>query len=116
MIYYLVKIVATALIVVLVSEVAKRSSFWAAALASVPLTSILAFVWLYIDTKSPEKVAVLSQGIFWLVIPSLLMFIVLPALLRVGLNFWLSLAASCTLTALAYAAVTWALKRAGITL
>jgi len=114
MTYYLIKIVATALIVVLVSEIAKRSSFWAAALASIPLTSLLAFVWLYVETKNPEKVAVLSQGIFWLVIPSLLMFIVLPVLLRAGLNFWLSLAASCTLTAVAYALVTWILKKAGI--
>jgi len=79
-----------------------------------PPTALLAFVWLYLDIRDPDKVASLSQGIFWLVTPSLLMFVVLPILLRVGLNFWLSLASSCTLTALAYALVTWVLKKAGI--
>jgi len=114
MTYYVLKVAVTALIIVLISEIAKRSPFWAAVLASIPLTSLLAFVWLYLDTRDPGKVATLSQGIFWLVIPSLLMFVVLPILLRAGLNFWLSLASSCTLTALAYALVTWILKRAGI--
>ena len=67
-----------------VSELAKRSSFWGAALASLPLTSLLAFVWLYLDTGDIQKVSSLSQGIFWLVLPSLLLFVVLPLLLRSG--------------------------------
>lgn len=61
------KLSLTAVVVVAISEIAKRSSLWAAVLASLPLTSLLAFVWLYIDTRSVERVASLSSGIFWLV-------------------------------------------------
>lgn len=113
---YAAKVVLTAIIVVAIAEIGKRSSFWAAALASLPLTSLLAFVWLYLDTGDATRVAALSHGIFWLVIPSLPLFLVLPALLRVGWSFWLALPAACALTAGLYAAMVWLLPRFGIEL
>lgn len=99
---YVLKISLSAIILVAVSELAKRNSFWAAALASLPLTSLLAFAWLYLDAQDVEKISNLSLGIFWLVLPSLILFITLPFLLRSGLEFWLSLGASCVVTAVAY--------------
>ena len=99
---YALKIILSAVVLVAVAEIAKRSSFWGAALASLPLTSLLAFVWLYLDSGEVQRVSALSQGIFWLVLPSLVLFIVLPLLLRVGVGFWLSLAISCLATAGAY--------------
>lgn len=111
---YAIKILLTAALVVAVSEIAKRSSFWAAALASLPLTSVLAFVWLYLDTGDTGKVAALAQGIFWLVIPSLLLLLLLPLLLRAGWNFWLSLLLSAAATSLGYVAMTWLLRRLGV--
>jgi hypothetical protein len=111
---YIIKVAVTAIVVVAISEIAKRSSVWAALLASLPLTSLLAFVWLYLDTGEPERVATLAHSIFWLVLPSLLLFIVLPLLLRAGWGFWPSLASSCVATAAAYVAMVWVLGRAGI--
>ncbi len=99
---YALKIALSALILVAVAEVAKRTTFWAAALASLPLTSVLAFVWLYLDTGDVQKIATLSGSIFWLVLPSLLLLVLLPILLRSGWGFWVSLAAASTATALAY--------------
>ena len=99
---YALKIGLSALVLVIIAEVAKRSTFWAAALASLPLTSLLAFVWLYLDTGDTQKIAALSNGIFWLVLPSLLLFVLLPILLRSGLGFWLSLLTAGTATSLAY--------------
>ena len=112
--HYVVKVALTAAVVVAVSEVAKRSTFWSAALASLPLTSLLAFVWLYLDTGDLSRVAQLSHSILWLVIPSLTLFIVLPLLLRIGVTFWFSLAAACIATAIAYLAMVWCLSRFGI--
>ena len=110
---YAAKILVTALVVVAVSELGKRSSFWGAALASLPLTSVLAFVWLHIDGGKPEQIANLAQSIFWLVMPSLLLFLLLPVLLRAGVQFWLSLGISCVVTAIAYAAMVGVLSRVG---
>jgi uncharacterized membrane protein (GlpM family) len=105
------KILITSLVVVAVSEIAKRGSIFAGVLASLPLTSTLAFVWLWIDTGDSARIAALSRDIFWLVLPSMLFFQVLPALLGAGVSFWGSLALSAAATALAYAGVVWALAR-----
>ncbi|MBU1691463.1 MAG: DUF3147 family protein [Gammaproteobacteria bacterium] len=108
---YALKIALTAAIVVAISEIAKRNSFWAAALASLPLTSLLALIWLYVETGNTQKVTELAQGIFWLVIPSLLLFILLPLLLRAGWGFWSSLSTSSIATAAAYFGMVWILER-----
>jgi hypothetical protein len=99
---YAIKILLSAAVLVAVSELAKRSSFWGAALASIPLTSLLAFIWLYLDTGDVQRVINLSNGIFWLVIPSLVLFIAFPLLLRSGVNFWLSLFVASAATAVSY--------------
>ena len=107
---FLVKVLVSALLVAAVSEVARRSTLLGAVLASLPVTSLLAFIWLYRETGDAQKVAALSSDILWLVLPSLLLFALLPVLLRLGWNFWLALAASRAATALAYGATTWVMK------
>jgi hypothetical protein len=113
---YATKVAITAVLIVAISEIAKRSSFWAAVLASLPLTSILVFMWLYIETGNIDRVATLSLSIFWLVLPSLVMFLLLPLMLRAGWPFYLSLASSTIATAAAYVFMVSLLSRAGIIL
>ena len=102
MLYYTIKIMLSAIILVAVSEIAKRSSLLGAVLASLPLTSLLAFVWLYLDTGDTQKVASLSTDIFWLVLPSLPLFLVLPWLLKMGWGFWPGLVVAALVTAACY--------------
>lgn len=109
-----VKVIITSVLVVAIAEVAKRSSLFAAILASIPLTSVLAMIWLYIDTGDVEKIATLASGIFWLVLPSLVLFIALPLLLRAGWPFAPSLLVSGTLTVGCYFAMIALLKRLDI--
>jgi hypothetical protein len=113
---YAVKVAVTAVVVVGVAELARRSSFWGAVLASLPLTSLLAFVWLYLDTGDSQAVASLSSSIFWLVLPSLPLFLVLPALLRSGWAFWPSLGAACLVAIAAYFAVVLSLGQLNVRL
>ena len=114
--YYAFKILTTAVLVVLVSEVARRSSFYGALLASVPLVSVLAMIWLYVDTRDSAGVAALSGSIFWLVLPSLVLFVVLPMLLRAGVNFYLSMLLGIGATALSYWLLLTVLSRFGFKL
>jgi hypothetical protein len=113
---FLLKIAITVVVVIAVSEIAKRSSFWGAILASLPLTSLLAFVWLYADTGNAQSVAVLSRSIFWLVLASLPLFALLPVLLGSGWSFWPSLLVACTVTIGAYFGLIWLLQRVGVQL
>jgi hypothetical protein len=114
MIEQVVKVLLTSILVVAASEAAKRSALLGAILASLPLTSLMAMVWLYADTRDPEKVAALATGIFWLILPSLTLLLVLPLLLRKGVPFAPSLAVGIALTAVSYFAMITILKRFGI--
>jgi len=116
MIYILIKTILTALIVVGVSEIAKRYTTLAALLAALPLTSILAMIWLYIDTKDSIRIADLSIGIFWLVLPTLCFFLVLPWLLRHQINFWASMIISCVVMILFYSLYAALGKKLGLPL
>lgn len=114
--YYLVKIAVTTLLIVAISEIAKRSSLVGAILASVPLVSVLALLWLYIDTKDIYKVSAMSSSVFWFVLPSLVLFLALPQLLKYGLNFYLSLGISVVITVASYYLMLSVLNHYGVKL
>lgn len=114
MLHLILKVFVTSLVVVSVTEIAKRSTLMAAVLASLPLTSILAMIWLYQDTADAQATARLSTGIFWMVLPSLFFFIAFPMLLKSGFRFYPALTAACLLMAGVYWMYTQMLKRLGV--
>jgi hypothetical protein len=114
--YFLIKIAVTTVLVVAISEIAKRSSLVAAILASVPLISVLAMIWLYIDTKDVVRVSSLATSVFWLVLPSLAFFVTLPLLLKQGLQFYLSISISIVITACCYWLMVTVLGHYGVKL
>lgn len=111
MIYYVLKLVVTAGLIVLISEVAKRSNIMGSFLASIPLVSFLAIIWLYIETKNTEKIADFSFQIFWLVLPSLLFFALFPFLLRRSVNFFLALGTSTAFMIAGYLFLMYLIKQ-----
>ena len=116
MLYLSVRALVSGVIIAIASEVAKRSPGVGALILSLPLISILAFIWLWLDTADKEGIAALSQSTFWFILPTLPMFLVMPALIRGGMGFWAALGLSCLMTILLYAAMVWALGRFGIQL
>jgi hypothetical protein len=111
--YFLLKTLISALAIAGISELAKRYGWFASILASLPLTSILAMVWLYHDTRDVEKVSRLSIGVFWMVVPSLGFFLILPVFLR-HLPFAMAMILSCAAMALFYLAYGALLAKWGI--
>lgn len=114
--YFLIKTLITALVVAGVSELAKRWSPIAAILASLPLTSILAMLWLYHDTRDSAKVIELSNGIFWAVLPSLLFFIALPLLLKAGIKFGLGMILASAIMFVGYTIYIALMRKVGFNL
>jgi hypothetical protein len=112
--YLMLKFVLSAAIVVAVSEIARRSTFIGALVASLPLTSLLAMIWLYRDTGDAARVATLSSEIFWLVLPSLLLFLALPWLIRRGIGFYAALSVAAACTAIGYVLMSVVLQRFGV--
>ena len=116
MTYYFIKTIITALIIVVVSEVAKRSTFLGAIIISIPMTSLLAFMWLYFDAKDYQKVIDLSYGTIILSIPSFAFFIILPILLKMKQNFAISIIISIIGTSVVYFIFIYLLKKFGISI
>lgn len=116
MLYYIVKLMLSAGIIVIVSEVAKVNTGLGALIKSLPLISVLAMIWLYVDTRDTGKIAELSVSTFWLVLPTLPMFLVLPALLKSGMGFYASLGISIAVMLVCYVVAIPILARFGITI
>jgi len=114
MYYYILKVGISAVLIVAISELGKRSSFWGGVLASVPILSVLAFIWLYIDTKSIEKISQLSYSVFWLVIPSLSLFLILPYLLKLKWDFFPALLVSIIVMVIFYYIMVFILGKFGV--
>ena len=111
MIYLVVKTAISAIIVVVVSEVARRSAGLGALLASLPLVAVLSMIWLWRDTGDAARTASYSQATFWYVLPSLPIFLLIPVLLKRGFAFWPALAAGCALTIVLYVGMAALLAR-----
>ncbi|MCG2606940.1 MAG: DUF3147 family protein [Achromobacter sp.] len=111
-----VRYAVAAALVVAVSEAARRVSWLGALIAALPLVSVLGMAFLWHDTHDAARVARLASGIFWLVLPSLVLFVSLPVLLRRGVGFYPALLAASALTALSYFLMLAVLRRAGFVL
>jgi hypothetical protein len=115
MLSFIAKAASGGLTIALVATIARRYPGWGGLLAALPLTSILALTLLYIDTRETEPVAALATSILWFILPSLPLFVALPAMLRGGVGFWPAILACVAVTLLLYALTFWALPRLGVT-
>lgn len=116
MLYLVIKAALSGVIIAIVSEVAKRYPGFGALIASLPLVSILGMIWLWRDTSDPVRMASHAEATFWYVLPSLPMFLLIPALLRREVGFWPALLAGCVLTIVLYGLTIWIAGRFGVKL
>lgn len=116
MLYLVLKAALSGVIIAAISEIARKSPGFGALVASLPLISILGMIWLWRDTRDVVRMASHVEATFWYVLPSLPMFLVIPALLRRGVGFWPALAAGCVLTIGLYAVMMAVGPRFGVKL
>lgn len=116
MLYLVIKAGLSGVIIAIVSELAKRYPGFGALVASLPLVSVLGMIWLWRDKPDPANMAAHAEATFWYVLPSLPMFLVIPALMRSGMGFWPALTLGCALTIALYLLMVWMGPRFGLRL
>lgn len=116
MLYLVLKAAISGIVIAAVSEIAKRSPGFGALVASLPLVSVLGMIWLWRDKPDAANMAAHAGATFWYVLPSLPMFLLIPALLRNGVGFWVALGLGCALTIGLYLAMMWIGPRFGLRL
>jgi hypothetical protein len=114
MAYTILKLFISAAIIAGASELARKSTAFSALLISLPLISILSYVWVYLETKDAARVAELSTSTLLLVVPSLAFFVILTFAINQNLNFWLSLGVSIVGTFICYLGYWKALTYFGV--
>lgn len=114
MLYLATKAALSGVLIAIISEVAKRYPGIGGLIASLPLISVLGMIWLWQERPDPVIMAAHTEATFWFVLPSLPMFLLIPALLKQGFSFWFSLASGCLLTVALYSMVLWAGPRLGL--
>jgi hypothetical protein len=111
---YVIKVIISACIIVLINVICKRSIVIGSILASIPLVSVLAITLTYLDTKNSAMVSKLTASIGWMVLPSLVFFIALPACLKLRLGFTASMIIAILATSIAYTILLLVLRKFGI--
>ena len=115
MTWIITKYFLTAAVVVLVSELAKRSDKLGAFVAALPLVTVLTLIWLYVENQPQDKIANHAWYTFWYVVPTLPMFLAFPQLLQ-RIGFWPSLLASVIITVVCFGLFALVVRRFGVTL
>lgn len=113
---FIIKTILSAIIIAIVSIISKKSQIIGGIIVSLPLTSILALIWFYVDTKDVEKVISLSSSITLMVIPSIIFFIALSLLLKNNIKFHYSMLLSSGIMILSYSIYTFVLNKIGVNL
>ena len=116
MLYLALKAAISGVLVAAASELSKRYPGFGALIASLPLVSILGMIWLWRDTHDPARMAAHAGGTFWFVLPSLPMFLAIPAMLDRGVPFWAALTLGCVMTIGLYGLMVWLGPRFGLRL
>jgi len=113
--WIITKYLLTALVVVAVSEFAKRSDRLGGFVAALPLVTILTLIWLHVERQPEQKIAIHAWYTFWYVVPTLPMFLAFPALLP-RLGFWLTLLACLGITVACFGLTAVVAQRFGVDL
>ena len=116
MLLFLIKALVSGLLVALISTIARRYPGWGGLVASLPLVSVMAMLWLYGETRETDKVAALAMSTFWFFLPSMPMFLLIPLMLRSGWSFGVTMITAVVVTMLLYAGMNWLAPRLGIML
>lgn len=111
-----VKLLLTAAIILIVNKIQLFNDRISALLIALPLTSLLAMIWMHQEKQGSTRIANHAEGTFWFVLPTLPMFLILPWMLRSGWNFWTALIANCLITAAFFWIMVFVLRRFGIDL
>jgi len=116
MVYLITKALLSGIIIVAVSEIAKRNNAIASIVHSLPLTSLLAFIWIYSETKDAPLIGRHAFGTFWFVLPTLPMFLMMPWLIKKLGGFWPALGVGILLSIALYFLTMRLLEIAGVKL
>lgn len=109
-----VKILVNVLLITGITELTKRNVIVAALIGALPIVTVLAMIWMHVEGQEERKIAEYSMATFWLVLPTLPMFVVYPWLFSRGISFWPALGISIVIMLVLYGALAYFLPKSAM--
>ena len=107
------KIIISAIIIFIASEIAKKDTLVGAIIVSLPMISLLSIIWIYVETRDIERIISFSYSVFSMIIPSLSFFLTLPYFLKKNISFSISLMLSIVIMIVLYFGLATLYKKIG---
>ena len=95
--YFIFKVLITAFLIVIISEIAKTNDRMGGLVAALPITTIMILFWLYYEKTPTEKISNHMSFTLIYVLPTLPMFLTFPYLIN-KFGFYISVILSVIMT------------------
>ena len=110
--FIVLKIIITAVIIVIITEIAKFNDRMGGLIAALPITTFIIFFWLHFENNSVEKISNHASYTLLYVLPTLPMFLVFPYLIN-KFGFYWSIIISAVITTFFIVLVHFLTKKYG---
>jgi hypothetical protein len=114
MLTLVLKAIATAAAIVVLSEIGKRWPAFAGLLLALPLATALTMVLLHVDGVGGTHIAKLAWSVLLLMPPGFVFLGAMVVGLNAGAGFWITLTGAVLLTLVAFVAYSYVLGRFGL--
>ena len=109
MIFLLIKIIVTAGLIVLISEIAKINDKIGGLIAAMPIMTLLVILWMYYDGNSDEKISSHMSYTLLYIVPTIPMFIVFPFVIS-KFGFYIAFLISILVTVISVTILNFLIK------
>ena len=109
MIFLLIKIIVTAGLIVLISEIAKINDKLGGLIAAMPIMTLLVILWMYYDGSSDEKISSHMSYTLLYIVPTIPMFLIFPFVIS-KFGFYIAFLISILITVISVTILNFFIK------
>ncbi len=109
MIYIILKIIITACLITLISEIAKVNDRLGGLIAAMPIVTFLVIMWMYYEGNSDEKISSHISYTLFYILPTIPMFLIFPYVIS-KFGFYAAFSISIFVTAISVTIMSFILK------
>ena len=109
MLFLITKIIVTAALIVLISEIAKVNDKLGGLIAAMPIMTLLVILWMYNDGNTNEKISSHISYTLFYIVPTIPMFLIFPFVIS-KFGFYIAFLISILITVISVTILNFFIK------
>ena len=109
MLFLIIKIIVTAILIVLISEIAKVNDKLGGLISAMPIITLLVILWMYYDGNSDEKISSHMSYTLLYIVPTIPMFLIFPFVIS-KFGFYIAFLISILVTVISVTILNFLIK------